>query len=177
MLAQKNKKIRKERERQTAEIFTPLSLVNEMLDKLEFYAPENFTDPTKTFIDPACGNGNFLIEILKRKLKHTAPAQAVSTIYGVDIMIENIIECRIRLLKVIKEHIKEVQEEEWIKIIGHLVKNIVHTPLDKYPKGALDYLVLPAEETFQECWTEEMCRTWWYKVVDNKMMDGVNINE
>lgn len=58
---------RKNRQKQTAEIFTPPYLVNEMLDKLTEYGPEIWEEG-KTFIDPACGNGNFLIEVLKRKL-------------------------------------------------------------------------------------------------------------
>jgi len=58
----------KERIKRTAEIFTPAFLVNEILDKLTEYGPEIWNEE-KTFLDPACGNGNFLIEILKRKLE------------------------------------------------------------------------------------------------------------
>lgn len=47
---------RKARRKQTAEEFTPLSLVNEMLDKLP---PEVFQDPSKTFCDNSAGQ-NFL---------------------------------------------------------------------------------------------------------------------
>lgn len=87
----------KERIKQTGEIFTPLPLVDEILDKLP---PEVFTDPNKTFLDPACGDGNFLIRVLHRKLHNGHdPVKALSTIYGVDIMPDNITQCKARLFK------------------------------------------------------------------------------
>ena len=58
---------REARKSQTAEDFTPAPLVNEMLDKLAKYGPESWK-PGKTFLDPACGNGNMLVEVLKRKI-------------------------------------------------------------------------------------------------------------
>ena len=51
----------------TAEHFTPTELVQKMLDSLP---KELFIDPTKTFIDPACGDGQFLGEVLIRKLEN-----------------------------------------------------------------------------------------------------------
>lgn len=88
----------KKRVKELGEVFTPPELVNEMLDKLP---KDQFTDPSKTFIDPACGNGNFLVEVLKRKLQNgSTPLQALSTTYGVDIMPDNVIECRKRLLQI-----------------------------------------------------------------------------
>ena len=90
---------RKARRKETAEDFTPIPLVNEMLDKLP---PEVFTDPTKTFCDPAAGNGNFLIEVLRRKLDNGHdPLQALSTIYGVELMDDNVEEMKERLLTLI----------------------------------------------------------------------------
>lgn len=80
----------------TGECFTPTPLVQEILDKLD---PELFRDPTKTFIDPTCGDGQFLSEVLIRKLEngHTLE-QALSTIYGVDLMQDNVDLTRDRLL-------------------------------------------------------------------------------
>ncbi|MFW6312023.1 MAG: N-6 DNA methylase [Nanoarchaeota archaeon] len=100
---------RKARRKQTAEDFTPSSLVNEMLDKLP---QEVFTDPSKTFCDPAAGNGNFLIEILNRKLKNNSDAlQALSTIYGVELMSDNVEELKERLLLLIPKNLhKEAKE-------------------------------------------------------------------
>lgn len=80
------------------EVFTPSELVNSMLSKLP---KELWKDETKTFIDPACGNGNFLVEVVKRKIKAGSNKwQALSTTYGVDIMEDNVLECRERLLQV-----------------------------------------------------------------------------
>jgi hypothetical protein len=90
-----------ERIKQTGEVFTPPELVNEMLDKL----PEDqWTDPSKTFIDPACGNGNFLVEVIRRKIEAGAqPLHALMTTYGVDIMPDNITECQQKLVRVAYE--------------------------------------------------------------------------
>lgn len=91
-----NKK-REQRRKQTAEVFTPKKLVREMLNKL----PTDCWEPGKTFCDPSCGNGNFLVEVLKYKValyKHD-PIEALSTIYGVEIMEDNVAECKQRLMK------------------------------------------------------------------------------
>jgi len=86
----------KSRTKETGEVFTPTPLVQEMLDKLP---EEVFTDETKTFLDPSCGDGQFLAEVLIRKLENGIPfKQALSTIYGVDIMPDNIELCQNRLL-------------------------------------------------------------------------------
>lgn len=86
----------KQRIRETGEVFTPTKLVQEMLDKLP---PELFTDPTKTFCDPSCGDGQFLSEILIRRLENGITFEsALSTIYGVELMQDNVDECRRRLL-------------------------------------------------------------------------------
>jgi type I restriction-modification system DNA methylase subunit len=60
---------------------------------------ELFTDPTKTFIDPACGDGQFLSEVLIKKIENGSDFEtALSTIYGVDIMQDNVDQCKERLL-------------------------------------------------------------------------------
>jgi len=125
---------RKTRKKRTAEIFTPSWLIVQMLDKLNEYGPESWQDG-KTFCDPACGNGNMLIEVLKRKLslKHN-PLIAIQSIYGADIMEDNIRECRERLLKTLEEYIPITED-----MVKAVLKNIVWTPLKKYPNGSLDY--------------------------------------
>jgi hypothetical protein len=80
----------------TGEVFTPTPLVQEILDELP---QELFKDPTKTFIDPACGDGQFLGEVLIRKVENGIDFEtALSTIYGVDLMQDNVDLCRERLL-------------------------------------------------------------------------------
>jgi type I restriction-modification system DNA methylase subunit len=58
-----------------------------------------FKDPTKTFLDPSCGDGQFLASVLYRKLENGVDFEtALSTIYGVDLMQDNVELCRDRLL-------------------------------------------------------------------------------
>jgi hypothetical protein len=85
--------------KQTAEVFTPTLLVQEMLDKLEKQDPTVFLDPNKTFLDNSCGDGQFLSEIVIRKIEKSSCSleQALSTTYGVDLMEDNVNECRRRL--------------------------------------------------------------------------------
>lgn len=80
----------------TGEVFTPTPLVQEILGRLD---PELFQDTTKTFCDPSCGDGQFLSEVLIRKLEHGQDFEtALGTIYGVDLMPDNVELCRERLL-------------------------------------------------------------------------------
>ena len=85
--------------KQTAEVFTPTPLVQEMLDKLEEENPTLFSDPTKTFLDNSCGDGQFLSEVVIRKMERSGCSlnQALRTTYGVDLMEDNVNECRKRL--------------------------------------------------------------------------------
>jgi hypothetical protein len=87
------------RVKQTAEVFTPTPLVQEMLNKLEVQDPTLFSDPTKTFLDNSCGDGQFLSEVVIRKIKRSdcSLEQALKTTYGVELMEDNVIECRKRL--------------------------------------------------------------------------------
>jgi len=89
----------KHRVKQTAEVFTPTLLVQEMLDKLEEQDPTVFSDPNKTFLDNSCGDCQFLSEVIIRKIDKSFCnlEQALSTTYGVDLMEDNVNECRKRL--------------------------------------------------------------------------------
>jgi hypothetical protein len=80
----------------TGEVFTPTELVREILEQIPI---EQFQDPSKTFLDNSCGDGQFLGEVLIRKMENGSTfEQALSTIYGVDLMQDNVDECRKRLL-------------------------------------------------------------------------------
>ena len=87
------------RVKQTAEVFTPTLLVQKMLDKLEEQDPTLFTDPNKTFLDNSCGDGQFLSEVVIRKIERSGCSleQALRTTYGVELMGDNVIECRKRI--------------------------------------------------------------------------------
>jgi type I restriction-modification system DNA methylase subunit len=80
----------------TGEVFTPTPLVQEILDQL----PQDlFQDPAKTFCDPSCGDGQFLGEVIIRKMENGSTfEEALETTYGVDLMQDNIDLCRERLL-------------------------------------------------------------------------------
>jgi hypothetical protein len=83
----------------TAEVFTPTPLVQEILDKLEEENSSLFSDYTKTFLDPSCGDGQFLSEVIIRKLERSGCTleQALSTTYGVELMEDNVQLCKERL--------------------------------------------------------------------------------
>jgi hypothetical protein len=99
------------RVKQTEEIFTPTELVQSSLDLLESQNPGMFKDPNKTFIDNSCGDGQFLGEVLIRKVENGSTfEQALSTVYGVDLMQDNVDLCRKRLLCG-QEHLKHIVEQ------------------------------------------------------------------
>jgi len=77
------------------EVFTPTGLVLEILSQL----PNTIWEQGKSYLDPTCGNGQFLaaVLIIKLELGHT---DALGTIYGVDIMPDNVAETRQRLIDI-----------------------------------------------------------------------------
>ncbi|RMG64053.1 MAG: SAM-dependent DNA methyltransferase [Chloroflexi bacterium] len=90
------------------EVLTPQHIVNAMLDLVE---PETERIDSR-FLEPACGTGNFLIAILERKLRvvearyrksqieyERYAVLAVSSLYGIDILADNVEECRHRLFQ------------------------------------------------------------------------------
>jgi len=80
----------------TGEVFTPTWLVEEILDEMD---QSLFSDPTKTFLDPSGGDGQFLASVLYRKLQNGIDFEtALSTLYSVDLMQDNVELCRERLL-------------------------------------------------------------------------------
>lgn len=97
----------RERVRDLAEVFTHEREVNDMLDLV----PDMFVDIDSRFLEPACGTGNFLVEILGRKIALISETihggsphwyefsllRCIASIYAVDISDENIRESRERL--------------------------------------------------------------------------------
>ena len=90
----------KTRKDTTQEYFTSTDFVNEVLDKIEDNKPELFFDKTKTFIDNAAGDGQFLTEVIVRKLQKSKCTllEALSTTYGVELMPDNVVICKKRLV-------------------------------------------------------------------------------
>ena len=87
-----------DRVKSTGEVFTPTALVIEMLQKMLENNPEVFA-PGKTVLDPACGDGQFLVPVKWYKVLRydISEEQALRDIYGVDIMRDNVDLCKKRL--------------------------------------------------------------------------------
>jgi len=99
-----------QRAKDVGEIFTPSTLVMIVLDFVEESESQAFKDPTKTFLDSMCGDGQFLVEILKRKVTNGIPIeQALSTIYGTELLPDNVKLCQDRLLCG-QEHLRHIVE-------------------------------------------------------------------
>ena len=94
------------------EVFTSEREVNAMLDLVK----DETEKLESTFLEPACGTGNFLTEILRRKLAvvkrrykgnqldfERNSTIAIASVYGVDILQDNIVECRARLFDIFNE--------------------------------------------------------------------------
>jgi len=104
----------KDRVRNLAEVYTNEREVNAMLDLIPLKHPDDII--RYRYLEPACGNGNFLIEILRRKLHRVTEkyghqsmrrfefyiARALTTIYGIDICYQNVQEARERLYREVK---------------------------------------------------------------------------
>ncbi len=102
----------KQRVADYGEVLTSPEIVNAMLDLVK----QETERIDSRFLEPACGTGNFLIEILSRKLRQVEKKYrrsqlefernlvlAVSSIYGIDILQDNVIACRQRLFDMANE--------------------------------------------------------------------------
>jgi hypothetical protein len=118
------------------EVFTPPWLVQSMLDLVKDEAERI----DSRFLEPACGDGNFLVQILKRKLnsveikygkseferKHFA-LFALMCLYAIELLSDNIADCRANLLKIFAEYLKLDPSDEAYRA-GYYVlsQNLVH---------------------------------------------------
>ena len=125
---------------QYGEVLTPKHIVNAMLDLVR-HETERIDS---RFLEPACGTGNFLIEILERKLmvveRRYSKSQldyeryailAISSIYGIELLADNTEECRNRLLGVFDAAytriFKAKAKERCREVARYILKrNIVH---------------------------------------------------
>lgn len=106
------------RVKEFGEVYTPSELVLDILNQI----PESlWSDPAATALDPACGNGNFILGIIEKKVASgLTPIQAVSTTYGCDILADNVDECRKRVEKLLSK--MNVSGEELREVLD---KNII----------------------------------------------------
>jgi len=104
------------------EVFTPSWLVEEMLDLVK-YESERIDS---RFLEPACGSGNFLKSVLARKLatvesrygkkkfeRQQHSLLALMCIYGIELLADNLEECRSILLAVFAEYLEVENENIW----------------------------------------------------------------
>lgn len=110
----------RERVRDLAEVYTHAREVNAMLDLVPDMLPSE-SDPgntDRTFLEPACGHGNFLVAILARKLRFVTARRygrgerfehrvlrCLASIYGIDISADNVADARERMRTVVDEHL------------------------------------------------------------------------
>src|ERR671936_2908489 len=104
----------KQRVADHGEVFTPGWLVEAMLDLVKGETERI----DSRFLEPACGSGNFLVRILQRKLaavelkfgksdfeKRQYALLALMCIYGIELLADNIAECRANILEVLAEYL------------------------------------------------------------------------
>lgn len=134
----------KKRVKELAEVYTNEREVNAMLDLIPINNVKEQLD--FTYLEPACGNGNFLIKILERKLNSIEKQESfdnsleclelmilksISTIYAIDICNENIKESKARLFNSImsfynSKNATNDTSEDFIKSIDYVLNtNIV----------------------------------------------------
>ncbi len=118
------------------EVLTGRREVNAMLDLVK----QETERIDSRFLEPACGTGNFLAEILDRKLRvvkrryrrsqierERYALLAVSSIYGIDLLEDNVLECRRRLLAIVEKHCKNLFNEDFLRSIGFILsRNVIH---------------------------------------------------
>ena len=132
----KNQTKSKKRVAEYGEVFTAEREVNAMLDLVK----QETERIDSRFLEPACGNGNFLAEILRRKLavvksrygKHAATYEryaviAVTSIYGVELLPDNTEECRRRMFEIFdKEYTTNCRKEandETREAVRHILQH------------------------------------------------------
>lgn len=116
----------RQRVKDFAEVFTPSHIVKDMCDLIPDSVWNNIES---TFLEPACGNGNFLVEIYRRKLKRCKDERdglkALASMVGIDIQPDNCEECRKRLMTQYLEAFPNANEVCILLAAGILQNNII----------------------------------------------------
>jgi hypothetical protein len=126
----------KQRVADHGEVFTPAWMVEAMLDQVK----DETERIDSRFLEPACGSGNFLVQVLRRKLaavqlkygksdferRHYA-LLALMCIYGVELLPDNIAECRANLLEILAQNLHVDPSDELHRAAFYvLTQNLVH---------------------------------------------------
>ena len=111
----------------TQEFFTPYSIVKRMCDKIP---DEYWADPTKTFLESSFGNGQFVVYIVWNRIQHGIDWQtALKTLYGVELQLDNVLECHDRVIDLLTKLGIEFDERTARKIMK---KNLVCSDFFKW---------------------------------------------
>ena len=114
----------KERVAKHGEVFTPEHIVHSMhnLDIMK----DNWGDHTMIYLEPTCGHGNFVEAAVQKKLDAGLTAyQAVNTVFGMDIMEDNIEDCQRRVFHLVRPYAKgDKKKEQELRCV--IVNNIFH---------------------------------------------------
>ena len=118
------------------EVFTPEWMVEAMLDLVKGETERI----DSRFLEPACGSGNFLVQILRRKLaavelkygksdferRHYA-LLSLMCIYGIELLVDNIAECRANMLEIITEYLSLDKSDDLYRAAAYILSlNLVH---------------------------------------------------
>jgi len=118
------------------EVFTPLWIVESMLDLVKGETERI----DSRVLEPACGSGNFLVRILQRKLaavelkfgksdferRHYA-LLALMCIYGIELLADNIAECRANMLEILAEYLNLEESQDFYRAGSYVVsQNLIH---------------------------------------------------
>lgn len=118
------------------EVFTPAWMVAAMLDLVKGETERI----DARFLEPACGSGNFLVPVLKRKLaavelkfarsdfdKRQYALLALMCTYGIELLEDNIAECQANMLEVLTDYLALSSNDELTSAASHvLATNLVH---------------------------------------------------
>ena len=126
----------KQRVADHGEVFTPAWMVEAMLDLVK----DESERIDSRFLEPACGSGNFLVQILLRKLaaveykygksdfeRRHYSLLALMCVYGIEILSDNIAECRANLLEIVGKYLNLSESDELYRAAAYvLTQNLVH---------------------------------------------------
>ena len=126
----------KERVADHGEVFTPAWMVEAMLDLVK----DETERIDSRFLEPACGSGNFLVQVLRRKLaavelkfgksdfeKRHYALLALMCIYGIELLADNISECHANLLKIMAEYLNLNESDDLYRAAYYVLsQNLVH---------------------------------------------------
>ena len=118
------------------EVFTPAWLVEAMLDLVK----DETERIDSRFLEPACGNGNFLMPILRRKLaavelkygkspfeRQQYALLGLMCIYGIELLADNIAECHANLLEIFAYYLNLDETDDLYRAASHVLQqNLVH---------------------------------------------------